>query len=157
MFPGEMALDLGKLRRGEIAAMIGGAILAVAVFLPWYRTHSLLANVNGHQGSISEWQGQSIVRYLLLASAIAPLVLAYIIMRDYALSWPRGELTGIVAIIAIFLCAYFGLISRPGNLRAETSLGYGWYIGLVGAALMLYGAASRSGAEAPLRQPPGVM
>ncbi|MGI8920532.1 MAG: hypothetical protein ACR2HD_02480 [Solirubrobacteraceae bacterium] len=154
-----MALDLSKLSRGEIIATIGGVILVVAVFLPWFHLNTANAHLNGHSGpaSLSEWQAQAIVRYLLLASAIAPLVLAWIIARDHALSWPRGELTGIVAIIALFLIGYFGLISRPGTLRAETSLQPGWYVALVGALAMLYGAARRSEREAPARKPPGVI
>ena len=42
-----------------------------------------------------------IIRYLLLITAVAPLVLAWIIIRGHALSWPRGEMTAVIAIAAL--------------------------------------------------------
>jgi hypothetical protein len=152
-----MGLDVHKLRRGEMIATLGAAVLAIAVFLPWYHTNETNASINGLQGHISAWDAHSIVRFLLLAAALAPLILAYIIVRDLALSWPRGELTAVVSIAALGLILYFGLIDRPGNLRAGISLDYGWYVALVAGGLMLYGAAARSSEQAPARKPPGAL
>jgi len=73
----------------------------------------------------------------LLLGAIAPAILAYIIARDHALSWPRGELTAVVAITAITLILVRGLIIKPsdsGHPSGEISLDYGWYIALVGGS-----------------------
>ncbi len=145
-----------KLRRGEVIATLGGALLAVALFLAWYHTKGL-AQVAGRKGDISAWQAHSFVRYLLLAGALAPAILAYIVIRDHALSWPRGELTAVVAIFALGFIVYFGVIARPGTLRAETSLDLGWFVALAGGILMLYGAATRSGESERRRKPPGVL
>ena len=96
-------------------------------------------------------------RILLLLAAIAPLVLAYIIARDHALSWPRGELTAVIAIAALGLVLYNGLAARPGTSNSLVGLKYGWYLAVLGALLMLGGSAVRSsGAERP-RKPPGTI
>lgn len=150
-------VDFRKLRRGEVIATFGGVLLAVALFLAWYHTKGSNAEVAGRRGDISAWEAHSLVRYLLLAGAVAPAILAYIVIRDHALSWPRGEFTAVVAIFALGFILYFGVIARPGNLRAETSLDLGWFIALGGGMLMLYGAATRSGESERRRKPPGVL
>jgi len=150
-------VNFRKLRRGEVIATIGGALLAVALFLAWYHTSGSNAEVAGRRGDVSAWQAHSMVRYLLLAGALAPAILAYIVIRDHALSWPRGELTAVVAIFALGFIVYFGIIARPGNLRAETTLDLGWFVALAGGVLMLYGAATRTGESDRRRKPPGVL
>ena len=49
---------------------------------------------------MSLWQAHPIMGWLLLAAAIAPFILAWIIVRDHQLSWQRGEMTAVVAIAA---------------------------------------------------------
>ena len=67
---------------------------------------------------------------MLLIAAVAPLILAWIIVRGHALSWPRGELTAVVALVALTLTLFRGVIDRPGSPSGEISLGYGWWIAL---------------------------
>ena len=97
------------------------------------------------------------MRFLLLAAAAAPLILAYIIVRDHALSWPRGEMTAVVAIAAFGLIAYNGFVTKPGAPTAEISLQIGFFLAIAGTALMLYGAATRSGETERKRKPPGTI
>ena len=47
-----------------------------------------------------------ILRYLFLAAALAPIILLYIVIRDHELSWPRGEMTAVIGIIAFGLVGY---------------------------------------------------
>jgi hypothetical protein len=152
-------VDLSKLQRGEIIAIVGGLLLGIAVFLAWYKTNPGNPNVNidGKRGTFSGWQVHTIIRYLLVAAAAAPLLLGYIIARDHKLSWPRGELTAVVAIAAFGLIAYNGFISKPGSSRSEVSLQYGIYLAVVATALMLWGAATRSGETERKRKPPGTI
>jgi len=149
-----------NLRRGELIAIVGGAILAVAVFLAWYKTGNANSQIYGHTGGgkhWSPWQVLSILRVMLLLAAIAPLILAYIIAREHALSWPRGELTAVVGITALTLILVRGLILKPGTPAGQISLDYGWFVALVGSILILYGAITRAGETEKARKPPGVI
>jgi hypothetical protein len=148
----------GRLGASEAIAVVGGLLLALAVFLPWYATSSNPnAQIDGARGSFSAWEAHPILRWPLLAAAIAPLILAWIIIREHELSWPRGELTAVVGLVAAALVLYFGVLSRPGEPSGEISLELGWFVALLGALLMLFGGASRaSGTERP-RKPPGVL
>src|SRR5215207_4535288 len=152
-------MNLSRLARAEYLAVAGGLLLALGVFLPWYRTNAdnRNANIDGATGSLSGWTVHPILGWLLLAAASAPLILAWIIARDHQLSWPRGEMTAVVAMIAIALILYVGFIDRPGRPSGQISLQFGWFVALLGAALMVVGGALRaSGTERP-RKPPGVL
>jgi hypothetical protein len=151
-------MDLSQLRRGELIAAVGGILLAVGIFLPWYRTSSDNANalIDDRRGDLSAWTVHPIMRWLLLAAAVAPLILVWIIVRDHELSWSRGELTAVVGIAAFGLIFYAGVIDRPGEPRGEISLGIGWFLALLGSILMIVGAAMRSADTDKPRKPPGV-
>jgi hypothetical protein len=152
-------MNLSRLGRGELLAVLGGLLLALGVFLPWYATDpdNRNANVDGAVGSFSAWEAHPILRWLLLLAALAPLILAYIMLREHELSWPRGELTAVVGLVAAALVLYFGVLSRPGEPSGEISLQLGWFVSLLGALLILFGGAARaSGTERP-RKPPGVL
>lgn len=152
-------MHFGKLRRGELIAVIGGALLGIGVFLTWYKTgngNSVLNGVRGGDRRFSAWDSLQITRYLLVAGAAAPFILAYIVLRDHALSWPRGELTAVVAILAITLVVVRGVIIRPGTPPSEISLEIGWFVALAGALVMFFGAVSRSSQQGGPRKPPGV-
>ena len=97
-----------------------------------------------------------IVRYLLLIAAIAPAVLAWIILRGHALSWPRGEVTAIIAIAALTFTLFRGLIARPGSPSGEISVDYGWWIAVIGGLLILIGSVWRTRESAAVRKPPGL-
>jgi hypothetical protein len=155
-------VDLGRLTRGERIAMYGGAGLAVGIFLPWYHlgvegsSHATLAGKVG-PATVSGWQAFSITRFLLLLAALAPFILAYIIANDMALSWPRGELTAVVAIAAFGLIAYHTFVDKPGNPSGLIGLRYGVFLSILGTAAMLVGAATRSSEVERARKPPGTI
>lgn len=149
-------MDLKKLQRGEFLAIIGGALLGVGLFLNWYATKGL-GKINGHSGSFSGWDVHHLMRYVLLLAAIAPAFLAYIILRDHALSWPRGELTAVIAIAAFGLIIYNGALAQPGTSNSLTSLQAGWFVSLLGTLLMITGSALRSSKSERKRKPPGTL
>jgi hypothetical protein len=151
-------MDLSRLERGELIAAVGGLLLAVGIFLPWYRTASDNANalIDGRRGDLSAWTVHPIMRWLLLAAAFAPLILVWIIVRDHELSWSRGELTAVVGIAAFGLIFYAGVIDRPGEPSGAISLGVGWFLSLLGSILMIAGAASTAAGTDKPRKPPGV-
>jgi hypothetical protein len=149
-----------NLGKGEIAAAIGGVMLALCVFLPWYEANpdnpnAVVAGVKG--ASVSAWDAHSILRFVFLLAAIAPLVLLYIVLRDHELSWPRGEMTAVIAIIAFGLIGYLGVIDRPGDPPGEISLQLGWFGAMLGVILMMAGGAYRAGSAERPRKPPGVL
>jgi hypothetical protein len=152
-------MDFRRIGLGEILAAIGGLLLGISLFVKWYeaRPENPNANINGLKGVVSGWEAHTILRYLLLAAALAPVILLYIVVRDHELSWPRGELTAVVGIAAFGLVFYHGIIDRPGDPPSEIELEIGWYVAVLGTILISTGGALRaSGTERP-RKPPGVL
>jgi hypothetical protein len=151
-------MHTGRLSRSEWIAVAGGLLLIVAVFLPWYGTSdNPNAVIDGGRGDFSAWQVHPILRWLMLVAALAPLILAYIVLRDHELSWPRGEMTAVVAIAAIGLVLYNGIVTRPGEPRAQIALQVGWFLAVVGIVLMMVGGAKRATEVERARKPPGVL
>jgi hypothetical protein len=148
-----------RLHRNEYVGMLGGALLAVSVFLPWYGTDpaNRFASIDGSRGNLSCWDVHPILRWLLLAAAVAPFILAYIIANDIQLSWARGEMTAVTSIAAFGLILYNGVIDRPGEPSSAISLKYGWFLALVGTLAMIAGAALRSSEHERARKPPGTI
>ena len=153
-------MDFKQLDRGELIAVVGGILLAISVFLSWYslgNRNAVLNSCKGPDSSCTGWSALTILRYLLLITALAPLVLAYIIVRGHALSWPRGELTALIALVALTFVLYRGLLDKPGSPPGEIALDFGWWLALVGGFLILIGAVWRSQESAARRKPPGVL
>ncbi len=148
-----------RLSGTELIAIAGGLLLAIGLFLPWYDLANARAELNGAAGpgSFSGWEAHPIGRWLLLAAAIAPLVLAYVILRGHQLSWARGEMTAVVVIFALGFVLYSGVIDRPGAPQALVGLRWGWFVALVGVVLALAGAALRASSTERPRKPPGVL
>lgn len=152
-------MDLSRLRRSEWIAMAGGLVLAVCVFVGAYSADedNRNASFDGVRGTVSAWEIHDILRWLLLLAALAPFILAWIVVRDHELSWGRGELTAVVAIAAAGLVFYNGIIDTPGEPSGAISLAIGWYGMMLGTLVMLVGAVQRSSEHERRRKPPGVM
>ena len=152
-------MNFGKLQRGELIACIGALLLGISVFLPWYHTDSGNPNstIDGERGDFSAWAAHNILRFLLLAAAAAPFILAWIIVREHQLSWPRGELTAVVAITALSLILVAGFITRPGDPRDTIGFELGWFVAIVASVVMLVGAVQRTTESEKVRKPPGVV
>jgi hypothetical protein len=151
---------VGRLRMNELIGVAGGVLLAVGVFLPWYGTDPANKNAKLPQlgrGTFSGYDTHQIIRWLLIAAAVAPFILAYIIARDHKLSWARGEMTAVTSIIAFGLIAYVGLIQKPGTPPEGISLQYGWILTLLGSILIIVGSAKRSSETERKRKPPGTL
>jgi hypothetical protein len=148
-----------RLTGTEIVALVGGGLLALGVFLPWYNIENKRGSIDAVRGpaDLTGWEVHDIQRYLWLAAAIAPFILAYIILRGHKLSWARGEMTAVTAIAAFGLLVYAGLINRPGDPRSLTSLKWGWLVALAGIILMVVGSALRASETERARKPPGVL
>jgi hypothetical protein len=152
-------MDVRRITLSEILAAIGGALLALCVFVKWYeaRPENPNANVNGMKGVVTAWDAHTILRYLFLAAALAPIILLYIVVRDHELSWPRGEMTAVIGIIVFGLVVYQGIIDRPGEPPGQIELEIGWYGALLGTILIAVGGSYRASTTERPRKPPGVM
>jgi hypothetical protein len=149
----------GNLQRGEWLAIAGAVLLAASVFLAWYHLGGTKATLGSHHSgdSVTAWSAHPIMRWLLLAAAAAPFILAWIIVREHELSWPRGQVTMVVAIAALGLILYEGVISRPGDPSGDVALRFGWFVALAGGVLMLVGSVMRQSESEAVRKPPGTL
>ncbi len=157
-------MNWGRLARGEWIAMAGGLLVIISLFLPCYKTDpgnrfaDIKTDTNGIQrGTFSVWDIHPFSRWILLLAALAPFLLAYIIVRQHELSWPRGQATAVLAIYIAGFCLYWGLINRPGEPSGEISLQYGWFGILLGAVLMFAGSVMRQTETEIKRKPPGTL
>lgn len=151
-------MDMKRISKSELIALIGGVLLGIGLFLAWYsiEKRNTIGDIKG-PAELTGWETHTLIRYLLLAAAVAPLILAYILIRGHALSWPRGEMTAVVAIAAVGLIGYQGFIDKPGEVSGLTSREPGIYVALLGALLMLAGSAARASQVERKRKPPGTI
>jgi uncharacterized membrane protein len=152
-------MDLSRVQRGEWIAIAGGVLLAAGLFLGWYHLENGNATLGDVKGpaTLTGFDAHPTMRWLLLAAAAAPLILAWIIAHDHALSWPRGQLTSVVAIAAFGLIFYAGVVDRPGDPSGLVGLRPGWAVSLVGTLLMLFGSVKRQNETEIKRKPPGTI
>jgi len=153
-------MDPRALNRGELLAIVGGILLGISLFLAWYSLGNKFAQLNschGPNSSCTGWQSLTVMRYVLLAGAVAPLILAWVILRGHALAWPRGELTAVVGVVTFVLTIFRGVIDKPGSPNDQIGVNFGWGIALAGTLLLIAGAVWRSQEGAPRRKPPGVL
>jgi hypothetical protein len=153
-------MDFKALDRGELVATIGGLLLGVSLLLNWYSLGNRNATLNqckAPNSSCTGWSSLSVLRYLLLVGALAPAILTYIVLRGHALSWPRGELTAIVALVALTLTIFRGVLDKPGSPSGEISIGLGWWVAMIGGVGILTGSIWRSRESGATRKPAGVL
>jgi hypothetical protein len=153
-------MNFKALDRGELVATIGGVALGVSLFLSWYslgNVNAVLGPCRGPNSTCSGWDSLPLMRFLLLIAAVAPAILAYIIVRGHALSWPRGELTAVTALVALTLILFRGVIDKPGSPPDEIGVATGWWVALIAGLLILVGAVWRSQESSARRKPPGVL
>jgi hypothetical protein len=156
-------MDFSRLNRERV--LIGGlasVLLIVSIlFLPWYSIDSAtvaektsddwLCGVG--ETSCTGWDTFPILRWLLLLAALAPAILAWILVRGHKLSWAPGELTMVAGFAAMVLIGYNGIIDTPGTGRQEIGVGidYGYWIALL-AAIVIAGTGFLRSLESGGRQ-----
>ena len=134
-------MDTSRLDRSEIIGMVAAAVLVISLFLEWFSlsTDPSVVQRGGDPGnwacgvgdsSCSAWETFPILRWLLIGAAAAPFILAWIVIRGHALSWPRGELTAIVGLTAFVLIGYNGIVDKPED-GLEISLAIGYWLALL--------------------------
>jgi hypothetical protein len=141
--------------------MIGGLLLALSIFLPWYTLGNALTTLNDYRGpdvSVSAWNALMVFRFLFLAAAIAPFILTYIVLRGHALTWPRGEVTAVVGITAFVFVLVRGFLIQPGDPTSQVGVGIGFFLAVVATLVITAGALMhRAESDTGARKPPGVL
>src|SRR5947209_9318606 len=160
-----------RIKGSELIGFLGAGILIGAMFLPWFATscnvqllpHGCNPNseLNGMRGSFDAFQTYSILRWLLVAAAVAPFILAWIIARGHELTWRPGEVTMVVGLAAFVLILANGIIlGRPGgngHTNVGISIEVGYFVAMLGALLIAIGGFVRQAKAIRSRKPPGVM
>lgn len=153
-------MEFSRLNRNRVLVGAAGSLLLIVslLFLPWY---SLAENPQRIEGpdfnpdaficgagefECTGFETFPILRWLLLLTAMAPLILGYIIVRGHKLSYPPGEMTMISGFIATVLIVYNGIIDKPGSSTAEIgiSLEYGYWLAVLAAIVIGAVGFSRS-------------
>ena len=154
-------MDFSRLNPGRVlvGAVASGLLILSILLLPWYSVAEIQQRIEGSpqyntdaficgagEFSCTGFETFPILRWLLLAAALAPAILAYVLIRGHKLSWAPGELTMVVGFTAFVLIAYNGIIDRPGSETAEIGIGldYGYFIALLAALVIAATGFTRS-------------
>jgi hypothetical protein len=167
-------MDFSRLDPGRvILGAVGSAMVLLSLlFLPWYSLSHGVTRVPGpsydpstfvcgtNDFSCSGFETFPILRWLLLAGALSPLILAWILVRGHKLSWAPGEMTMVAGFAMVVLIGYNGILDKPGTGTAEVgvSLDYGYWVALVGSIAISATAFLRSQAgQRRERKAPGTV
>jgi hypothetical protein len=149
-----------ELDSGEVLAAVGGLLVAASLFLTWYslgNRYAYVASCRYPHSGCSGWSSLGPIKFLLLIAAVAPLILVWVVARRRYLAWPRGELTAVIALSALTLVVFRGMIDRPGWPSGEVGISIGWFVAVLGGLLILLGALTRMLESSQRRKPPGML
>lgn len=150
-----------RFRPADLLGIVAAILLVASlVFLEWFsltladrRPDQFLCGVG--EFSCTGWETFPILRWLLVAGATAPFILAYIVLRRHELSWPPGELTMVVGFTAFVLVAYNGIVERPGAQPFGIGLSLGYWLAIASTLLIAFSGAWRMTEHMAARKPPG--
>jgi hypothetical protein len=161
-------VDFRRLGLGDVVAAAGGLGLFISMFLSWFsvdakppESENLCgAGVDSCSGFDTFHLFTTLIipgmDLLMVAAAVAPWILVWIVVRGHELSWPPGEVTMISGAAAATLILYNGVIDRVGATREFVHLDIGWYLALLGSlAIVAGGAISQVRRGGVTRRPPG--
>jgi hypothetical protein len=150
-------VDFSRLNYPRLAVGLTASLLLIVsvLFLPWFsydtdavqKTQDPEAWICGvGEDSCTAFETFPILRWLLLLAAIAPIILAWILVRAHKLSYPPGEMTMVAGFAAFVLILYNGVIDKPGSGPGEIglSLDYGYWVALLSSVAIAGVGWSRS-------------
>lgn len=133
-------MDTSELRRAELIGLVAALVLIASLFFEWFSLGSDAVRDESEDWVCGEGNNSCtgfdtfpILRWLLIAAAAAPFILSYIVVRGHQLTWPRGELTAVVGLIAFVLIAFNGIVDKPSANNIQISLSYGYFVALLAA------------------------
>ncbi len=149
-------MEISRLdqRRTIIGAVAAILLVLSVLFMPWFTLTDVPERAQqgawlcgANEFSCTGFETFPILRWLLLAAALAPLILAWIIVRGHKLSWQPGELTMVVGFATAFLILFNGIIDRPSpdqGLEFGIGLDYGYWVALLSSITIAVVAFMRS-------------
>jgi hypothetical protein len=168
-------MDFSRLNpRRVVAGGICSALLVLSLlFMPWYSlSHGIPRNSPANPNYASSWvcgtgdfkctgfETFPIARWLLILAAVAPVILAYILIRGHRTSYPTGEMTMVAGFAAFVLILYNGVIDKPGSGAAEigVSLDYGYFVALLASlGIGITGLSRSQEGQRRVRKAPGTV
>jgi hypothetical protein len=160
-------LDFSRLSRYELVGLLSAAMLVLSLFLPWYElggSEAIRARndywvCGAGNFTCTAWDTFPLMRWLLVAAAVAPVLLTYFIVRAEKGKYPTGEFTMTVGFAVIVLVAFNGLLDKPGSLIEQFGIGleWGYLVALLAGVLMAGAGALRSleSGGGAAKKPPG--
>ena len=160
-------MDFSKRSSTDIIGAIAAALMVGSlVLLDWFTLsvtppreegQDFICGVNEY--ACTGFDTFPILRWLLIAAAVAPFILTYIIMRGHKLSWAPGEMTMVVGFTAFVLILYNGIIDKPGSEGEEigVALEIGYYIALLAALGLAASGVGRMMEAGSVRKTPGTV
>jgi hypothetical protein len=152
-------MNFSRLGKGELISLLGAVVLVGSLWLPWFKTSDTNPNskVDAHTGLVTAWEAFQTVPWLLIPLALAPFVLAWIVIRGHEIGWQRGEVTAIFGLIAFGLVLCNGVIlGRPGFKPVDVGLHWGYAVALLAGLAITAGGLVRQAEAGVQKQPPGV-
>jgi hypothetical protein len=150
------------MRRGELVAGLGGALLLVSLFLPWYgkvlspdALDGPVKRVSIGGPAVTAWQAFSVIDILLVLLVLPAVAVPLVALTASGPAKPIAiaVIASAVGWIAVLLVGY-RLLDQPGP-NEFVALRYGAWLGLVGALTAWVGSwlsmrdESTPGAVAP--------
>jgi hypothetical protein len=139
-----LSIDPRRLRRGEIVAGAGGALLLVFLFTPaWYALNGTLRQTAGELGAGSSWNGWwglAGLRWLVLATILVALALAW-----FQAAQPAPAIPVTVAVLVTVLgglsavAVVYRILAGPPSGGSLLHQRAGPYLALVAAIATAYG------------------
>ena len=124
-------MDVSRISQGEKIAAVGGVLLFIFLFLPWF-------------GDISGWEGQSSTDVYMLITAVVAVAAA--LMPGNETGIPGVTRTGAAAllgIVAMVLVLWLLIFDFP----AGDDRGAGILLSIVATAMIAYGGYTAGGRE----------
>jgi hypothetical protein len=152
-------VDFSRLdMRRTIIGGTGSVLLIISIlFLPWFTLTDVPERAEqgawicgDGQFSCTGFETFPIMRWLLLGVALAPAILAWILVRGHKLTWPPGEMTMVVGFAGFVLIFYNGVMDKPApdaGIEFGESLDYGYWVALISALVIAVTGFFRSTAE----------
>ena len=122
-------MDVSRISQGEKIAAVGGILLFIFLFLPWF-------------GDISGWEGQSSTDVYMLITAVVAVAAA--LMPGNETGIPGVTRTGAAAllgIVALVLVLWLLIFDFP----AGDDRGAGILLSIVATAMIAYGGYTAGG------------
>jgi hypothetical protein len=118
------------MRKAEPIAGLGGMLLLISLFLPWY--------ARGSEPALTAWSAFAVADIVLALIALLALAVPAVsaIARGPAAPIATEVASSVLAAIAVLIVA-FRFVFPPGD---ELSLDVGAWVGLVGALLAFAGS-----------------